>query len=134
MIREKPFYRPICTPTNPQEGAIRLEDYEIVVLFEATPDGIETAPEQLSKVEGLVTTNSGSVTEIHQWGRRRLAYEIDKRREAFYTLFKVNLDRAAIEPINEGLRLEAAVVRYLIAKDEGGIGPVMDLADETDDA
>ena len=103
-----------------------MQKYEIVALFEAAADGIEASSEQLSMISGHVATNGGSVTSIHQWGRRRLAYEIDKRREAFYALFKVDIDPPAIQAVQEALRLESSLVRFLFAKDEGGLGPILD--------
>ncbi len=103
-----------------------MGQYEIVALFNATPEGIETSPEQMETVERHVTANGGSITATHQWGRRRLAYEIDKMREAFYTLFKIEIEPAAIKPVQEALRLESGLMRFLITVDEGGIGPVLE--------
>jgi small subunit ribosomal protein S6 len=103
-----------------------LGQYEIVALFNATPEGIEASPEQIETVERHVTANGGSITATHQWGRRRLAYEIDKMREAFYTLFKIEIEPTAIKPVQDALRLESGLMRFLIALDEGGIGPVLE--------
>lgn len=110
----------------------RLGQYEIVALFNATPEGIEASPEQMETVERHVTANGGSITSTYQWGRRRLAYEIDKMREAFYTLFKIEIDAGAVKPIQDALRLETGLVRFLITVDEGGIGPVLEDEAATD--
>ena len=103
-----------------------MGQYEIVALFNATPEGIETSPEQMETVERHVIANGGSITATHQWGRRRLAYEIDKMREAFYTLFKIEIEPTAIKPVQNALRLESGLMRFLITVDEGGIGPVLE--------
>ena len=103
-----------------------MGQYEIVALFNAAPEGIEASPEQIQVVENHVTANGGSITATHQWGRRRLAYEIDKAREAFYTLFKIEIEPTAIKPVQDALRLESGVMRFLIAVDEGGVGPVLE--------
>lgn len=103
-----------------------MGQYEIVALFNATPEGIESSPEQMETVERHVTANGGSITATHQWGRRRLAYEIDKMREAFYTLFKIEIEPTAIKPVQDALRLESGLMRFLITVDEGGVGPVLE--------
>ncbi len=103
-----------------------MGQYEIVVLFFAAPEGIESSPEQLGLIERHVTTNGGSISATHQWGRRRLAYEIGKMREAFYTLFKIELEPTAIKAVQDALRLESGVMRFLITLDEGGVGPVLE--------
>ncbi|MDE2862071.1 MAG: 30S ribosomal protein S6 [Chloroflexi bacterium] len=103
-----------------------MGQYEIVALFNATPEGIEASPEQMETVERHVTANGGAITATHQWGRRRLAYEINKMREAFYTLFKIEIEPTAIKPVQDALRLESGLMRFLITVDEGGIGPVLE--------
>ena len=103
-----------------------MGQYEIVAMFVAAPEGIETSPEQMDIVERHVTANGGSISATHQWGRRRLAYEINKMREAFYTLFKIELEPNAIKAVQDALRLESQVMRFLITVDEGGIGPVLE--------
>lgn len=58
----------------------------------------------------------GQVTRIDLWGRRKMAYEIDKQREGFYVLFEAKIEPRALGEIERNLNLSPYVLRYLFVR------------------
>lgn len=58
----------------------------------------------------------GQVTRIDRWGRRKMAYEIDKQREGFYVLFEAKIEPQALGEIERNLNLAPYVMRYLFVR------------------
>lgn len=58
----------------------------------------------------------GQVTRIDRWGRRKMAYEIDKQREGFYVLFEAKIEPKALGEIERNLNLSPYVLRYLFVR------------------
>jgi small subunit ribosomal protein S6 len=58
----------------------------------------------------------GQVTRIDRWGRRKMAYEIDKQREGYYVLFDSKIEPRAIGEIERNLNLSPYVLRYLFVR------------------
>ncbi|MFN8448850.1 MAG: 30S ribosomal protein S6 [Anaerolineae bacterium] len=58
----------------------------------------------------------GQVTRIDRWGRRKMAYEIDKQREGFYVLFEAKIEPRALGEIERNLNLSPYVLRYLFVR------------------
>lgn len=66
----------------------------------------------------LVTDNGGRVDKIDVWGKRRLAYEIKKWREGYYTLMHFEAPAEAVKELDRVLRINEKVLRHLIVKRE----------------
>lgn len=96
-----------------------MKDYELTVLVQ--PDlepAIDTA---LEKVRELVTTNGGEVTKEENWGKKKLAYKINKEDFAVYLYMEVKLPANAPLKISNMLNISDYAMRYLIVKaDEKG--------------
>ena len=58
----------------------------------------------------------GQVTRIDRWGRRKMAYEIDRQREGFYVLFEAKIEPTALGEIERSLNLSPYVMRYLFVR------------------
>jgi small subunit ribosomal protein S6 len=58
----------------------------------------------------------GQITKIDRWGRRKMAYEIDKQREGFYVLFTSKIEPSALGEIERNLNLSPNVLRYLFVR------------------
>jgi small subunit ribosomal protein S6 len=95
------------------------KDYEVVfiVRIEGTDDQINEVVEQ---VRGWVEADGTSkINRIDRWGRRRLAYEINRQREGYYVLFDAAIVAAQLDEIERNLRLTPQVLRHLVVrKDE----------------
>lgn len=96
-----------------------MKDYELTVLVQ--PDlepAIDTA---LEKVRELVTTNGGEVTKEENWGKKKLAYKINKEDFAAYLYMEVKLPANAPLKISNMLNISDYAMRYLLVKaDEKG--------------
>jgi small subunit ribosomal protein S6 len=88
----------------------------IVVAPTVTEEGL---PAVVERVSGLVETHNGAVesfTYDSPWGRRRLAYPIQKFRDAFYVLYYFDMAPRSIDDLDRDIRLDEAIIRHLIVK------------------
>jgi small subunit ribosomal protein S6 len=94
-------------------------DYELTFILRIESNE-EALNGQIDEVKGWVEAEElGTVNRIDRWGRRRLAYEIDRQREGIYVLMDSTLDSAGLDELERNLRLAPNVLRYLIVrKDE----------------
>ena len=94
-----------------------MKNYEGV--FIVNPD----LPHDVSKgivtgLQDLVTKNGGRVDNVQEWGKRRLAFKIKKKSEGHYVLLNFQLDGAETKKVEQMLRLNENVLRYLIINKE----------------
>lgn len=92
-----------------------MRDYELMVVLtpELDDDGVGATTE---RVRSLVTARGGEVVDVQPWGRRRLAYPIQKFRDGYYAVAKLKLDPEAAEPLERSLRLAEPVIRHLLVR------------------
>jgi small subunit ribosomal protein S6 len=89
--------------------------YELIVLSVPTP----TEAEHATLVESIAQTiqqNGGTVLYQTTWGKRRLAYPIQKHREGWYDLFYVAAYPSQLAPVEQWLKLHANVLRYMFVR------------------
>jgi small subunit ribosomal protein S6 len=91
--------------------------YEIAFIVRIESAGDEAINDQVTQVQGWIEANgSGQVTKIDRWGRRKLAYEIDRQREGYYVIMEANVDPKALPEVERNLKLSSAILRYLIVR------------------
>jgi len=103
-----------------------MRHYEIVLIIH--PDQSEQVPAMLQRYKGLVTGKSGKIHRTEDWGRRQLAYPIDKIAKAHYVCLNIEADRATLEELEHGFKFNDAVIRHLIVttkKAETAPSPMM---------
>jgi small subunit ribosomal protein S6 len=103
-----------------------MRHYEIVLIIH--PDQSEQVPAMLTRYKGLVTGKSGKIHRVEDWGRRQLAYPIDKIAKAHYICLNIEVDRATLEELEHGFKFNDAVIRHLIVttkKAETAPSPMM---------
>jgi small subunit ribosomal protein S6 len=94
--------------------------YDLMLLIDANaPD--ERREAILGEVQGMLE-NGGTVESVHDWGQRRISYEIDHRPEAHYQLFQFEGDNDLLDRLNHSLRIMDGVLRYRIIRQKPG-GP-----------
>ena len=94
-----------------------MRAYECVFILDPTLE--ETAvKEKTDRFSEIITSRSGAVHAVDLWGKRRLAYPIEKRAEGIYTLLKFIGDNAILTELNRVFRFDDAVLRHLIVIDE----------------
>jgi small subunit ribosomal protein S6 len=93
--------------------------YDLMLLIDPNaPEERRTAA--VAEAESLIGAGGGEIVSSHDWGQRRMAYEIDHRPEAEYRLYQFNGDNALLERLNQRLRINDAVLRFRIIKAKAG--------------
>jgi small subunit ribosomal protein S6 len=91
--------------------------YEVtfIVRLDITDDNLVNTT--VDQVRGWIEANSqGQVKKIDRWGRRKLAYEIDKQREGYYVLMESQIESLAIPELERNLNLSPFILRYLVVR------------------
>lgn len=90
-----------------------MRQYEIVCIFH--PELDETAlAAALEKVQGWITEAGGTIDKTDVWGRRKLAYPIQKQTEGQYVLMETTMPPALVSTLESKLRIDQNVMRSLI--------------------
>ena len=89
-----------------------MRHYEIV--FMVHPDQSEQVPGMVERYQEIITKNGGAIHRQEDWGRRQLAYPINKIHKAHYVLFNVECDHEALEELKHAFRFNDAVIRHLV--------------------
>ncbi len=108
-----------------------MNHYEVIFLVH--PDQSEQVPAMLERYQAMMTDNKGQVHRLEDWGRRQLAYPINKIHKAHYILFNIECDTAALEELTTAFRFNDAVIRHLVVKCKKAItepSPMMKNKDE----
>jgi len=106
--------------------------YELMVILDPEIDERTVAP-SLDKFLNVIRTDGGSIDKVDVWGRRRLAYEINKKSEGIYAIVDFTSTSAAANELDRQLKLSEAVMRTKVLRAEEGIAQVAaakKLADE----
>lgn len=92
----------------------KTNQYEIAVLYHP---GLEIDLEKgSSKVEKIFTDNGGKITNVDNWGKRKLAYPIKGQEFGIYVFYTVEMDGVGVQKINDTLNITDEVIRFLITK------------------
>lgn len=107
-----------------------MRNYELVCILD--PQAGEGQYEQLvEKYEALLEEHGGQVVRIDNWGLRRLAYtssSLKNRLQGYYVLYQFSAEPTAIEGLEQTLKLDEVVLRYLVTTVEGEFIHVPELA------
>jgi small subunit ribosomal protein S6 len=92
---------------------VDLRKYEIMLILpaEAEDDVVTGVVDRINKV---LADSGGEVGTVDKWGRRRLAYEIDKRTEGYYVVAEMSADPTTIRELERVLQLVDEVVRFKV--------------------
>ncbi|MDY6908045.1 MAG: 30S ribosomal protein S6 [Chloroflexota bacterium] len=92
-----------------------MRDYELVVIISPEVADEET-PAAIEKISRFITDRGGSITEVNQWGRRKLAYPIKNFMEGNYVLAHFTMDAQATADFEASLGLAEEVLRHLLVR------------------
>lgn len=98
-------------------GGENLRNYETVFILDPAIGDDRTAQE-VERAKSAIESANGEVVDIQRWGKRKLAYEIKKKREGVYTVLKFRSDGKAVFELERNLRLSEPVLRFLTVQDE----------------
>jgi small subunit ribosomal protein S6 len=86
-------------------------------LFIVKPDAAEEEIDALiEQMKTVIATAGGTVDKVDKWGKRKLAYRVDKHREGYYVLFQFSADGAAVKEFERRLRVADAVIKFLTVR------------------
>ena len=91
-----------------------MRNYEVV--FIVHPDQSEQVPAMVERYQALVTSQGGKVHRLEDWGRRQLAYPIQKLVKAHYICFNIECGQATLDELENAFRFNDAVLRHLVIK------------------
>ena len=94
-----------------------MNKYELAVVVNAKIEDDERA-QVIEKVNALITRFGGNVTDVEEWGKKRLAYEIQKMKEAYYYFIHFESDSVCPNEVEKRIRIMDNVLRYLCVRQE----------------
>jgi len=109
-----------------------MRHYEIVFLVH--PDQSEQVPAMIDRYKAMVESNGGTVHRLEDWGRRQLAYSINKIHKAHYVLMNVECNETVRDEIETAFRFNDAVIRNLIMKCDAAVTEQSPLAKAKEEA
>ena len=92
-----------------------MRHYEIMVILDASLEERTVAP-SLDTYLNVIRTAGGSVEKLDVWGRRRLAYEIEKKAEGIYAIIDLQSTPEAVAELDRQLRLNESVLRTKVIR------------------
>lgn len=96
-----------------------MRHYEIV--FIVHPDQSEQVPGMIERYRQMVTSRGGRIHRLEDWGRRQLAYPIQKVHKAHYVLMNIECNGETLEELDHAFRFNDAVLRHLIVRMKGPV-------------
>jgi small subunit ribosomal protein S6 len=96
-----------------------MRHYEIV--FIVHPDQSEQVPAMIERYKTLIEGRSGRIHRLEDWGRRQMAYSIQKMHKAHYVLMNIEIDQETLNELEHGFRFNDAILRHLTIKRDEAI-------------
>ena len=96
-----------------------MRHYEIV--FIVHPDQSEQVPAMVERYRTLVTGKNGQIHRLEDWGRRQLAYPIQKIHKAHYVLMNIECDQETLDEMEHAFKFNDAVLRHLTIKTKAAV-------------
>ena len=93
-----------------------MRHYEIILLIH--PDQSEQVPAMLERYKSMVTTGGGAIHRVEDWGRRQLAYQINKLNKAHYLCLNIEIGQEVLGELEHAFRFNDAVLRHLTVAKE----------------
>jgi small subunit ribosomal protein S6 len=96
-----------------------MRHYEMV--FIVHPDQSEQVPAMIERYRANITARGGSVHRLEDWGRRQMAYPIQKVHKAHYVLMNIECDQETLDELEHGFKFNDAVLRHLTIKRDDAV-------------
>ena len=95
-----------------------MRHYEIMVILDGSLEERTVAPSLDTYLNNVIRQSGGSVEKIDVWGRRRLAFEINKKTEGIYAVIDLQATPQAVAELDRQLRLNESVLRTKVIRPE----------------
>ena len=96
-----------------------MRHYEIV--FIVHPDQSEQVPAMIERYRSMVSNGGGVIHRLEDWGRRQLAYPIQKVHKAHYVLLNIECEKAVLTELENAFRFNDAVLRHLTVRMDAAV-------------
>ena len=96
-----------------------MRHYEIVFLVH--PDQSDQVPAMVKKYSGIISSGGGKIHREEDWGRRQLAYPINKIHKAHYILMNIECGKDVIDDLSSNFKFNDAVIRNMILKRKSAV-------------
>ncbi|MBD3861121.1 30S ribosomal protein S6 [Bacillus sp. 28A-2] len=94
-----------------------MRKYEVMYIIRPTVDD-EAKKAVIERFNNVLTSNGAEITGTKDWGKRRLAYEINDFREGFYQIVNVQSDAAAVQEFDRLAKISDDIIRHIVVKEE----------------
>jgi small subunit ribosomal protein S6 len=94
-----------------------MNKYELAVVVSAKIEDEERAA-VIERVKNYITRFGGTITNVDEWGKRRLAYEVQKMREGFYYFIQFESDSDCPNEVEDHVRIMESVIRHLCVRQD----------------
>ncbi len=108
-----------------------MRHYEVVLLVH--PDQSNQVADMVTKYRSIVEENGGANHRLEDWGRRQLAYPINKTHKAHYVLLNIECNEETLAQLEELFKYNDAIIRSLVIRREAAITEQSPLAKEAED-
>ena len=96
-----------------------MRHYEVVFLVH--PDQSEQVPAMIERYRALIEADGGQIHRLEDWGRRQLAYPIQKIHKAHYVMMNIECSQKALAELNDAFRFNDAVIRDMVIKMDAAV-------------
>lgn len=90
-----------------------MRNYEGIIIINSEV-GADASKGIVTQVQELITKNGGRIDGLQDWGKRRLAYKINKRQDGNYVLLNFQMDSKYAKKLEQTLRLNDQILRYIL--------------------
>ncbi len=94
-----------------------MRKYEIMYIIRPNIED-EAKKALIERFNGILTDNGAELTEAKEWGKRRLAYEINDFRDGYYQLVKANAAPVAVDEFSRLAKISEDIIRHIVVKEE----------------
>jgi small subunit ribosomal protein S6 len=108
-----------------------MRHYEIVFLVH--PDHSEQVPAMIDRYKSTIEGNDGKIHRLEDWGRRQLAYNINKIHKAHYVLMNIECSQEVLDELESAFKFNDAVLRHLVIRKDSAETEVSPLFKKEDD-
>jgi len=110
-----------------------MRDYEVVYIFKSAL-GTEDIDARLQRYhEKILAVDGSEITAVEHWGKRQLAYPIDRNDNGYYVVAQFSTEPRALPEFERLLKLDEEVLRHLVVLSEGELAVPVSLGDDDDD-
>ncbi len=92
-----------------------MNNYEVLYVVDGTLDD-EAIKEQVTRFTELVTANGGEIVQVDEWGKRRLAYQINYKSEGYYVLMNFKSEPDFPAELERNFGINEAIIRYMVER------------------